>query len=549
MKMRKRAHLYAWTARYSRPWQILGRLVERVDRRPIRLPGLPPSLSVRLPESATFIHHDAFSNFQDEFRGKFAFIGEARELGDPPNWAAPGTSLLWRFNLHYFQYLHRLPPPLRARLCQHWISRHPPGTQPAWHPFPTSLRIASWIRTRVDDQVILESLYAQSAFLHRHVERHVDGNHVLENARALIMAGRAFRGHGEAAAWEEHGLELLNEQLPEQVLSDGVHYERSPMYQSLLIWALLDVLGCLPRTHPDRAWIAKFAVDMARALEELLHPDGGIPLLNDSTEEIAPAPSTLLHAVRKEAGSWDPDSGQLSKFAESASGYYVSRGPEAFLVFDAGELGPPHLLAHAHADLFSFELSLLGLRFVTDTGVHDYEEGPSRAYDRGTPAHNCLTVNRFDQAEVWGRFRVARRWSPREVRVERSSSRFTIEGRFDGFGELLGRGISHHRRLILDHSTRSLKVVDDVEGRGQYVVESRFHFHPEVTVVRSDDARSIVLERSGVGVTFASKGGSLEVSETEYHPRFGTTQTRKTVVVSTNRVPAQLEVELSWVRH
>ena len=57
------------------------------------------------------------------------------------------------------------------------------------------------------------------------------------NARALVLGGRAL---GDAAALER-GLALLGRELPEQVLSDGGHYERSPVYHLVVLRDLLEV--------------------------------------------------------------------------------------------------------------------------------------------------------------------------------------------------------------------------------------------------------------------------------------------------------------------
>ena len=87
---------------------------------------------------------------------------------------------------------------------------------------------------------------------------------------------------------------------------------------------------------------------------------------------------------------------------------------------DGGPGGPDHLMAHAHADLFSYELSLFGERFVVDTGVYEYPAGPMRQYVRSTAAHNTASVDGVDQIECWDSFRVARRAAPNDVTWETS---------------------------------------------------------------------------------------------------------------------------------
>jgi Heparinase II/III N-terminus len=60
------------------------------------------------------------------------------------------------------------------------------------------------------------------------------GNHLLANAKALVFAGTYFAGD-EANAWLQRGVGLLREQVAEQVLADGGHFERSPMYHAIVL--------------------------------------------------------------------------------------------------------------------------------------------------------------------------------------------------------------------------------------------------------------------------------------------------------------------------
>ena len=67
---------------------------------------------------------------------------------------------------------------------------------------------------------------------------HLLGNHLLENGIALAFTGACFEGP-DAARWLATGLGILREQLPEQILADGMHFERSPMYQIRLAHSVM----------------------------------------------------------------------------------------------------------------------------------------------------------------------------------------------------------------------------------------------------------------------------------------------------------------------
>ena len=109
---------------------------------------------------------------------------------------------------------------------------------------PISLRIVNLIKyhltcTRLSEES-LHSLYLQSRYLFRTCEYHILGNHLFENYKALCFAGIFFAGK-EAEKWNERGFEGLKEQISEQILVDGGHFELSPMYHCIILEGLLDI--------------------------------------------------------------------------------------------------------------------------------------------------------------------------------------------------------------------------------------------------------------------------------------------------------------------
>ena len=509
----ERALLYARTLRHLRPVQVWGRLWAMAKRRAGRLPAAPSTLERRSVPLVPFCNHDPWNRREELLAGRFRFLNRSAELGWPPDWTAPGLPLLWRFNLHYFGYLHLLWPGEQRALCLDWVRHHPPGTGAAWHPFPTSLRIANWCKQDVRDQALLRSLYGQAAYLHRNTEFYLLGNHYLENARALVLAGCYFGGQGEAPQWLAHGLRIYREQTPEQVLSDGGHFERSPMYHALMLEGYLDVLNVLPTAHADRPWLEGAAQQMADFLHSVTRPDGRISLFNDASHEVAPSTAQLLEyaevltsyrAVRRPA------------FSET--GYYIYESPGIYLIIDGGLIGPDHLPAHAHADVFSYELSLEGQPFVVDSGVYAYTAGPVRAYMRSTKAHNTVCVDGRDQVECWGSFRVARRSAPVDVQFKQQDGVSAFSGTFGGYSKLIGDGIVHRREMRCERASKGLTVTDVVEGAGRHCIESRVHLHPGVRISHEGD--HFVLAQQQIRCVFRTNA-PISLEEGWYAPEFG----------------------------
>lgn len=531
---------YAHTLRHVRPGQITGRLWAEGRRAAglVRAPAAPRGVGGRLHARTAFVHHDAWNTPDAVAAGVFTFLDQTRRLGQPIDWT-PDAPLLWRFNLHYLQPLAALSPSAAHALMRSWMGANPPGTPVAWHPYPTAMRLTHALTAgHVWDADVQASLYRQAGWLARTMESYHPGNHLIENARALVLAGEHFAGHGEADAWAARARAVIRRETPDQVLADGAYFERSPMYHALMLHAWCDVLNATPPAHPDASGLASTVRAMAGALVSMCHPDGQIALFNDATLEIAPPPSALLDYAERLVGAAERTPGHLP-----AAGLYRLAADGATVLADFGAIGPDYLPAHAHADILSFEASFGGLRFVTDTGVSEYA-GARRAWDRGTPAHNTVSVDGRDQAEVWSSFRVARRWPPTAVSVGAADGVTRLRGLFDGWSHLVGDGLAHRREMILDAGARCLTVVDDVSGTGAHDVVARLHLHPEVTV--RPDADGYLLARDGVTVRLRVTHGAARWTRTRYSPRFGSAIERDCLEVSAPQAPARLAVRLHF---
>lgn len=316
------------------------------------------------------------------------------------------------------------------------------------------------------------------------------------------------------------------------------------MYHVQVLRACVDILNVLPVGHRDRPLIRSTVRRMLTFLSGVTHPDGCIGLFNDATVDGAPSPSRIVsHAGDVDAclRSTPSEDGPLAAFPET--GYYSFRGGAFALIIDAGPIGPDHQPAHGHADAMSFELSVQGERIVTDTGVPDYDDDAERHYCRGTVAHNTVTVDGTDQAEVWGAFRVGKRFAPTVEEASCHEGTLSFTGSFRGYAQIVGDGVVHRRYVRCDSRAGELRIRDCVNGRGRHSVTSRIHLHPEVAIVERTP-ETVRLERSGVQLVVASSA-PVVIEDGWYSPRFGERQDRRVIRIGTEvELPTELGFEL-----
>lgn len=481
--------------------------------------------------------------------GNFRFVNRSEHLGWPPRWDGPDLPRLWLYNLHYFEWLAAMDYDRAREATLDWIERHRAGRRSVgWEPYPLSLRLVNWCiafwqrwrRRTEDDAAFRDRLWVstrhQAQWLARHPEYHLMGNHLLENAVALAVAGSCFEGP-EAGHWRAVAARLLAREIPEQLLGDGMHFERSPMYHLRATWLLAALVNLdEPALTGDLRSALRRALAATAALR---HPDGRIALLNDSAFGIYNEPEALL--------AWggrlldEPQAGPpLGAWALPDAGYYGWRDEAAYVVCDAGPVGPDYMPGHAHGDLLSFELSWRGHRVFVDSGVHDYVPGAMREYCRSTRAHNTVELDDRDQCEFWGAFRVGRRARPLHVEWRPSGDGFELAASHDGYRRLAGR--PEHRRTFRWQASGLLELLDAVRCGRPTTAVARLHLHPDCRIESIDDD-AVRVTGEGGALRIGWRGWAAPVREESWYcPEFGSR--RRNPCLAFRAIGSDLQVAL-----
>jgi len=400
-----------------------------------------------------------------------------------PDWAPPDT--LARIRLHEQHWLRTLPDADLLAVLHDWILHVPPYGPAywvsAWNAFALAIRVVTWMdelarRPTLHGEVlqpITDSLARQLDFLQHNLETDLGGNHLIKDILALRWGAACFEGSGPTA-WARTADALLAEQLPLQIPDDGLHFERSPAYHLQVFEDLLALHPLLP-PGPLRGQLERALERMAYAAAFTTAPDGQPLLLGDGGLTMARPAAELLRVYQAQGGE-PPQLPPVAALADA--GFYAFRQDSDLVVVDAGPLAHPTLPAHGHADALALTWVLGGRRFLVDQGVYEYQ-GPTRPTCRSTAAHNTLTLDDHDQAELFGVFRAGRRWQiSRHAWMPRADG-FVLTASHDGYAHLAGHPV--HRRTV-EVKGRRIRVEDRVEGGEKQRAVSRLLLHPDVSV-------------------------------------------------------------------
>jgi len=434
----------------------------------------------------------------------------------------PGASHLWRFHLHYHEFLEEVGDDDFVAIVRDWIASNPPYAPgywfDSWASYALSLRVVVWMqqldrrRPRLPAGFAAElarSLREQILFLESNLELDLGGNHLIKNLKALLFASKCL-GSESGARWRARASHLLARELREQIGDDGLHFEKSPAYHAQVFADLIECREVL-EPGPLKDLLDDRLAAMAQALADTTHADGSPSLFGDGGLHMAYPAGQLLAA-------WERISGRATIARRAirldAAGFAGLRDGGDLLLVKVGRIAPDHLPAHGHGDILAFEWTVDGHRLAVDTGVFEYADGPRRATSRATASHNTVTVDGADQCEFFGSFRVGRRASVVVERLTVAEGALDLTASHDGFARRAGAG--RHRRTVAG-SARAFTIDDDVSGtRGRAEAWLILHPHAKAAI----DGSRARIDCDGVAVELVASG-PIEAAPWEWWPDFG----------------------------
>ena len=488
-------------------------------------------------------------------KNKFNFLNEIHFVSDALKIKKNNSKKLWLYNLNYFDFLNsnlnKSKKLLALDFIERWIFHLKSPHYIGYDPYPTSLRIVNWIKfylhSNMMNKKIKVSLYNQTEFLYHNLEWHLLGNHILANAKALIFSGLFFTGP-DAKKWKVKGIKIYESQLKEQILDDGGHFEKSPMYHAIILEDILDIINIHGESenYLPPAFINQLVVTAEKMLlwlSIMSYTNGENPHFNDSTINISNSIKKITKYA-KNIGIKIPSPLKLNKKINiqtlKSSGFIRVDQKHARTFLDIGSIGASYIPGHAHADTMCFETSFFGDRFFVNLGISTYEYSTRRLLERSTSSHNTVEINNKNSSCVWSSFRVAQRASVFNLKIKNiSKSNFEVSCSHNGYNSILKKNY-HFRKWIFE--PQKIIIIDQTTIPNTPAI-ANFNLYPGIEIFKKNN-NNFLLRKNNKTVNFLVKQGQVKIVNKLYAVEFG--NLLKTKCISIILQKEKSEVILSW---
>lgn len=369
-----------------------------------------------------------------------------------------------------------------------WIAHHTDRQSHAWETYSACERVANLLvymsasnaaPGTVSLAPALRTFIAASAeWIATHVEFHGaqrTNNHILNNARALVLAGAAI---GDRSAVEA-GMQIFRACLPTMVSPEGFLRERSSHYQLVVLnWVLDATHFCASfggEESDDTRFLRAVAARMVEASGFLCDDRGRLhALVGDISPDISPAKSSA-RLTRLYPLLWPASSSHSSSVVRD-DWFALSVGADHVVGnFPTGSF-PPSFPTHGHADHTSVVWCSGGNEILADPGRSSYVDEPVARFQQSALGHNLPLINGF--APVSESLIPVGHWWARPYSTARLELTVTADGiclGHDGFAR--ATPVEWHARSV-EVRVAGVTIVDSFRGEGMVEVSLCWNFGP-----------------------------------------------------------------------
>jgi len=315
----------------------------------------------------------------------------------------------------------------------------------------------------------------------------------------------------------------LDDEIENQILSDGGHISRSPE----ITFQCLEILLTLDTLLADRG--VEGTRTISRAIDRLTpivaffkHTDGRLASFNGGGRSNAGRIQAVLSSSPGEAKAFSY--AHHTQYQRMASG-------ETVIIMDTGSTPPKGYDSEAHLAPLAFEMSTdLGCLLV-NCGWHEEQSQGWRRPMRSSAAHSTLTLEEASPGQL-----LPLGWKTKlmgeVIQIEAGPAKAACKEQDVGIwlesthrGYLKRTGLAHRRRLFMAKEGLDIRGEDSLFvplgesplSRDPKTFDLRFHFHPDIQVSLSQDQSSALLvQRGKAGWRFRSDRGPLKLESSDF---------------------------------
>jgi hypothetical protein len=377
------------------------------------------------------------------------------------------------------------------------------------------------------DNVWLPLIHTHCVYSSRNPSYHSSANnHLIAEYAGLFIASTLWKFE-DSPQWLKKSRRGLEREIYKQHSENGVNKEEASGYIQFITDLFL--LSYIAAEHAGIALSARYKntlKSICTYINNLLDMRGNHPKYGDEDDGWVIVPDgdtssnnfiSILNTaavlfskprLKRSGAKWDLKSDMLTaRFngravwnefnfhrSPSHSAFYEKEGhfilrkhtgfnKEIYCHFDAAPLGYLSIAAHGHADALSVIVHIDGYPFLVDPGTYAYHTHAEwRKYFVSTLAHNTVTINNTDQAQLSGPTLWLNHYEAFPVSVKKMQDNELVTAVHTGYRRT---GIAHTRSIKFNKEKDYIKIIDDIRSRKKnYSVNIPFHLHPEVYVLQ-----------------------------------------------------------------
>lgn len=528
----------------------------------------------------TLKHIDWFEDIKTDHSWPGAFYLDLREAIAKDYTKANGWDIRNVWELSRFHYLVPLALAFYKtgdqkyllkwqNLITDWIENNPVYYGPNWVlAMEVAIRASNWIFSyeiikskltisESDNNFLAKfytSLLEHGVFIFNNLEyAPIKSNHYLSDIIGLIYLGLVFSETNQGTKWLHFAVRAIQQEMKDQVYSDGVDYELSIAYHryktELFLWG---------------SWLLKLnniclEEEFWQQLKKMIDFTQSYTKTNGLAPQIGDSEDSRLHLIWENYYNWEKrshlallklsvyvlgdegnhekDSGLVKTFPQA--GFYIIKDKDFFLVTGRNKACYGKGGSHTHNDLLSFELNYQGEDFIIDPGTYCYTSNYQvRNKFRSTRAHNTVMVDEAEQ-DIFGKdpFFIEQKAQLMIKEIKETSNEVAVTINHNGYQRLV-QPLIHQRKFILDKITKNLTIEDSFEGEGRHCLEWNFHLAPDVKLWlkeqgnKSDFRDIVLLGRKNKLLLMTPPSLNCAIIEDEVSPSYGIKIPAKTIRVS-----------------